>query len=336
MIAILILNWNGWKDTVECLRSLQLSSYKDFFVVVGDNGSSNDSKERIIEYCEANKITIKEEILNKEEYGTINKGDVILVDLLTNNGFAKGNNLMIKYSKHYAPDYYFVLNNDTEVDTNCLEVLLDFKSLHPKYEVLTPLIPYFYEKDKVWCAGGRVFWGFRKYYYADKPCISIKQEDFIDCSFVTGCAMLFSDKSLKRDGSLYSEAFFFGEDDFELALRFKRDGVKQACVLRSIVYHKVSSSTSTAPSIKKIYIHYLNRYINLRQNLNYVSFYSWRLLNNAYLYRLLKRKNFSTKEVRNFLKRLNKECFKYEGVSKEFFENTLGIVSKDKSNKINS
>lgn len=332
MIAILILNWNGWQDTIDCLRSLHKATYKDYFIVVGDNGSTNDSKKQIVKFCNNEHISIKQEALNEEKIDAIEKGEVILYDLLTNNGFAKGNNLMVKYSKKFCPEFYFVLNNDTEVAPDYMNVLMNFKTSYPTYEVLTPLIPYYYEKEKVWCAGGKVFWGFRKYFYADKLCKSIRESEFIDCSFVTGCAMLFSNNCLKADGNLYSEAFFFGEDDFELALRFKREKVKQACVLKSVVYHKVSSSTSSAPSLSKIYIHYLNRYINLRLNLNCFSFHCWRLLNNAYLFRLLKRKNFSTKEVRNFLKRLNKDCFKYEGVSKEFFENTLGIVSKDKLN----
>lgn len=328
MIAILILNWNGWQDTIDCLQSLQKSTYKDYFIVVGDNGSTNDSKKKIVEFCAKEQIPIRQEKLNEENINSVARGEIILYDLLTNNGFAKGNNLMVKYSKKFCPDYYFVLNNDTEVAPDFMDVLMNFKVSHPAYQVLTPLIPYYYEKERVWCAGGKVFWGFRKYFYADKPIDSIKETDYIDCSFVTGCAMLFSDNSLKTDGSLYSEAFFFGEDDFELALRFKRENVKQACVLKSIVFHKVSSSTSTAPSLKKIYIHYLNRYINLRQNLNFFSFQCWRLINNAYLFRLLKRKDFSTNEVMDFLKKINEDCFKYDGVSKEQFENTLGITNK--------
>lgn len=325
MIAILVLNWNGWEDTIECIKSIHQMDYKEYFVVVGDNGSSNDSKERIVDYCVSNNINVKQDIISENSINAVWEGDIILCDLLTNNGFARGNNLLIKYSRKFCPEYYFLLNNDTEVKSDFMNVLLDFKENYPKYDVLTPLIPFFYDKDKAWNAGGKLFWGFRKYYYAGKPLDNIKENKFIDCSFVTGCAMLFSEKCLKADGNLFSEAFFFGEDDFELALRFKKEKIQQACVLDSIVYHKVSSSTSAAPSLSKIYIHYLNRYINLRQNLNTISFTSWRYLNNVYLYYILRRKGFSAQEVRDFLKRLNQDCFTLEGVNKDLFETTLGM-----------
>jgi glycosyltransferase involved in cell wall biosynthesis len=46
-VYILILNWNGWKDTIECLESIFRNSYPNYQVVVIDNGSTNGSIEKI-------------------------------------------------------------------------------------------------------------------------------------------------------------------------------------------------------------------------------------------------------------------------------------------------
>ena len=143
MIAILILNWNGWKDTIECLKSIKQMDYKDYFVVLGDNGSTNESMSEITSFCKDEKIVIKPEELYEENLKEVCPGDVILYDLKTNNGFAKGNNLMIKYSKRFNPDYYLLLNNDTEVVPNFLKHLIDFKNNYKDYDVLSTLILYY-------------------------------------------------------------------------------------------------------------------------------------------------------------------------------------------------
>jgi len=42
-VAILILNWNGWEDTIECLESIYQITYENYDTIVIDNGSSNES-----------------------------------------------------------------------------------------------------------------------------------------------------------------------------------------------------------------------------------------------------------------------------------------------------
>ena len=51
-VAIIILNWNGWEDTIECLESLYQITYPNYDVIVVDNGSEDESIEKIKEYCE--------------------------------------------------------------------------------------------------------------------------------------------------------------------------------------------------------------------------------------------------------------------------------------------
>lgn len=321
MVAILILNWNGYEDTLDCLKSLKETENDNYFVVVGDNGSTNSSVDRIVEGCKALAIP-----LVQEESEIIPPRGVIVKDLKHNNGFAKGNNLMIQYAQTFHPDFYLLLNNDTVVEKNFLTHLLEFRKSHIEFEVLTPLILYYYDKEKVWNAGGRLRWGARKYFYANKPFSSIKEQEFISCSFVTGCALFFSPDILRPDGNVFTERFFFGEEDFEFSLRMKEESKKIACVLQSIIYHKVGASTKKKTNnLQKNYVHYLNRYIDMRQHMRSFEFSMWRSLNNVYVFFLLVRKGNSIRRVLGFLHNLNKEVYLLDGVSKEKFETVLNL-----------
>jgi len=51
-VAIIILNWNGWKDTIECLESVFRNTYPNYQVIVVDNGSTNGSMEKIKDWAE--------------------------------------------------------------------------------------------------------------------------------------------------------------------------------------------------------------------------------------------------------------------------------------------
>ena len=60
-VAIIILNWNGWEDTTECLESVFRNTYQNFQVIVIDNGSTDDSMEKIKDWAEG-----KQEVLTPE------------------------------------------------------------------------------------------------------------------------------------------------------------------------------------------------------------------------------------------------------------------------------
>ena len=161
MTAIIILNWNNANDTIHCLGSLTKAA-GEFCVYVVDNGSTDDSLQRINEWVENNR-SIK----------------VLVIPLDKNYGFAIGNNKGIAIASGSNPDSYLLLNNDTEVCPDFLVSLDDFAKKHPQYKVLTPLIHLFNDKEKIWNAGGRIKWGFRKYYYAGQKREDIKEKEFL-------------------------------------------------------------------------------------------------------------------------------------------------------------
>ena len=261
MTAIIILNWNGADDTLACLDSLAKTE-GEFRVYVVDNGSSDDSLQRIGKWLDSHSTF-----------------DGRLVPLDKNYGFACGNNKGIAFARKDSPDSYLLLNNDTEVTPDFLVRLQTFSASHPEYRVLTPKINYYYDKSKIWNCGGKLAYGFRKYYYAGMSDTDVRQQKFIPISFVTGCALFFYPELLDEQGCLFTERFFFGEEDFEFSIRMKKNKVFMACVLDSLIYHKVGASGNKMNHAGKVYLHYLNRFVDIRLNKSIIFYICWATFN---------------------------------------------------------
>lgn len=261
MTAIIILNWNGADDTLACLESL-VKAKGNFRVYVVDNGSSDDSLQRIDSWI-------------RENSGI----DVCIVPLDDNYGFARGNNKGIAFAAKDNPDSYLLLNNDTEVTPDFLVRIKAFAASHPQYRVLTPKINYHYDKHKIWNCGGKLRFGFRRYYYAGSHDSEVKENEYIPISFVTGCALFFYPELLDEQGHLLTERFFFGEEDFEFSLRMRENKIPMACLLDSLIYHKVGGSGNRMNHTGKLFLHYLNRFINVRLHFGTIRYIVWVLLN---------------------------------------------------------
>lgn len=94
-----------------------------------------------------------------------------------------------------------------------------------------------------------------------------------------------------------------------------------ACVLDSVIYHKVGRAIKKTNNLGKIYAHYLNRYINMRLNMSSFKYFLWKNISNLYLIRMFIRQGFSQHDTLNFISRLNSESATLDSVSKDkFFE----------------
>lgn len=301
MTAIIVLNWNGTDDTLACLESLTKAE-GHFCVYVVDNGSSDDSLTRIGAWIEG--------------HGEM---DVRLVSLDRNYGFARGNNMGIAVARQDNPDSYLLLNNDTEVRPDFLVRLQAFSKRSPQYRILTPKINYFYDKQKIWNCGGKLSFGFRKYHYAEQPNSAVRETDYIPISFVTGCALFFYPELLDEQGRLLTERFFFGEEDFELSLRMKEKNVAMACVLDSLIYHKVGATVGKTQGVSKYYMHYLNRFIDVRLHFGAVKYAVWKLLNLPFVVRCFYRSTQSVSVTYRLLTRLFRDAKSKDSVTQDDF-----------------
>lgn len=295
-LAIIILNWNGWQDTCECLASLLDGSFQDFQVLLIDNGSTDDSLRKIKSWLKGlphpgiesynrklNKnpvsfLEIKdEEIVQKQFQKDIGSYKILLVKNRFNLGFAKGCNLGIRFSLSAGFPYILLLNNDTTVDGSCLKFLMSFMNQNPEFGIVTPKIYYYDKPDTIWNCGGKLtFTGKRKYYYINKKDNRHTLNGHHQISFVTGCA-LFSRSDIFRDYGPLSENFFFGEEDYEFSLKMKKNDVKMASLFCAKVYHKIGATERVVfekNRLPKAFVFYLNRYIDLK---SYYPLWYWRI-----------------------------------------------------------
>ena len=304
MTAIVILNWNGADDTIRCLESLE-TARGSFFIVIADNGSADDSVARIREYTAKSSL------------------DIRILELDRNYGFACGNNKAIKYAGENNADSYLILNNDTEVTPGFLTVLEEFITAHPEYSILTPRINYYFDKEIIWNCGGVLRLGFRKYRYAGCNESRVRGIKFLPISFVTGCALYFLPSVLQQDGSLFTERFFFGEEDFDFSMRMKQRGLKMACVTDSVIYHKVGQAGNQMVKAGKVYLHLLNRYIDVRLNNGRLFCMLWRIAAYFFTMRALKKAFGSTKEALRKYRCLKKDMRSMDGVDRSVFESLV-------------
>jgi len=313
-IFIVILNWNGWEDSKECLESLLLSDIDNYKIILVDNHSEDNSLKHFNQWQ------------NELDY---RKEKIILIQNSENYGFAKGNNIGIDFAIKHEAEYIFLLNNDTIVEKNTLKILYNYFCENMQIDGCTPQIRYYDKPETIWNCGGKLIWNIgRKYFYSDANIKDIPNVEKINITFVTGCALFLRTKLINEIGSL-SERFFFGEEDFEFSLRMRVKKKKMICLTKSIIYHKVSKSISVVSKsniLGKIYLHYLNRFINLK---DYLTKPFWHLLifiYMIYITMILKTKHgVKYHELKKFFKLLYQQAKKNNSVSREDFQNAFKL-----------
>ena len=234
-VFIIILNWNGLKDTLECLESVFKLDYPNFEVIVVDNGSTDNSVEVI-----------------RKAYP-----QVILIENKKNLGYAEGNNVGIRYALKHGADYVWLLNNDTVVDADALKNLVKVAEKNENVGILGSKI-YYYDKPNIICfAGATIDWEKGTSPHIGDGEIDKGQYDAIkEVDRVTGCSMLVKKEVCETIG-LLDENFFLYVEEVDWCVRAKKAGFKCMIVPDSKVYHKISISVKKISNFYKTY--YMNR-----------------------------------------------------------------------------
>lgn len=270
-VYILLLNWNGWRDTVECLESLFRLDYPDFRVIVCDNDSGDGSLEKIRGWAEGSVlVNVPAEhplsglssppvpkpvsVAEYDRTGAEAGGDrsensrLVLIRTGGNLGFAGGNNVGLRYALARG-DFAFVwlLNNDTVVKPDALSWLVRRMAERPDAGICGSLLPYYDAPDTVWTAGGGTFnrWLAKSCSLDDRqPVKKATSRDEIErqMSYVAGAAMLVSKRFLEEVGLMCEDYFLYFEEP-DWCFR-GQDRFALAFAGQSIVYHKVGISTA--------------------------------------------------------------------------------------------
>lgn len=266
-LSIILLNFNGAEDTLECLESLLAAELGTAAVVLIDNGSTDGSAERLLAWNKKHCFFKQVEKVPTEsiDRGGNNFPPELLVAhqhtlLLSpaNRGFAGGNNLGTRLALARGGQEVLLLNNDTTVTPDFLSALRAAAQKHPE-AVLIPQIRLYHQPDKLWNCGGDLRWPGRKVYrYENARVEDLTKDEWQPVTFVTGCALWYRPAVT----GLLTERFFFGEEDMEFSLRLRDMGLEAYCVPTSVIYHKVG--TTLTNNFRKSEIFTLKRLVNLR------------------------------------------------------------------------
>jgi GT2 family glycosyltransferase len=271
-VAIIILNWNGLADTLECLESVFCSDYRNFQVFVCDNASEVNPVADITLWCEGRlemvpslarqNLPLKLESSRmhrsvvavsqfEAESGQICGGesaDVIIIRNNANLGFAGGNNVALRYVlSRDCYSHVWLLNNDTVVTPHALGALVKYAEEHHDVGICGSKLLYYHNPGRIQACGGAV-------YNKWLGIVSNVEDDNAvpapELSYIVGASMLMTDAFLRGVGLLSEEYFLYFE---ELDLARRAEGkFSLGYAPESVVYHKegASAGSSSTPATR--------------------------------------------------------------------------------------
>jgi hypothetical protein len=223
-VAIVIINWNGFNDTTECLKSLRKVDYPNYDIVVVDNASTNG-----LPY-EIKKMFPEIELIKNQE----------------NLGVAEGINVGMRYALKNGADYIFLLNNDTVV----------------KEDAISQLVRVLENERDIGLASAVVnVYGHSNPYKVEHYGVYANPETGISAvvitknapyNYLSGCALMARSSFIKQVGMLDKRFFIYGEDK-DWCFRFVKNGYRLTVADKAIVWHKHSASSGGPCSPTSLY-----------------------------------------------------------------------------------
>ena len=235
-VFILILNWNSYDDTLECIISLQKIKYQNHRIIIIDNGSKTNEIDNI-----------------KKKFNEI---EIIHSD--KNLGFSGGNNIGIEYSIKNGAELILLLNNDTIVEPDFLNHLINASNDNEKIGITVPKIKYYSNPDNIWYAGGYISNLKGSAYTIGEGESGEKYQINKFVTFATGCCMLIK-KQVFEDVGYWDEDYFLYLEDADFCKRTTVAGFKILFVPGSKIFHKVNTATTKNNKNLPLYYMFRNR-----------------------------------------------------------------------------
>lgn len=216
-IVVVVLNWNGGVETLQCLESLARARCPNCSVLVVDNGSTDDSLTKVWAAY--------------PWVQTIETGE--------NLGYAGGNNVGIKYALDEGADYIVILNNDAVVKPDAIEKAVRVAEMLGDSVGVVGFATYYYaEPDTLHCLGLNA--GLHGGFYV--PSVAkMEESEFLHIGSAYGCAMLLTRGLLEAVG-LFDERFFLMHEELDLCARAQRAGFAIVGATGARVLHRGSAS----------------------------------------------------------------------------------------------
>ena len=268
-IAIVLVNYNNNRDTIECVESIKNTKGVDLpYIIIVDNDSRAKTIKNNLSFYPHLHV-----IYNQE-----------------NIGFGRANNLGIKWAQENL-DFEFILliNNDTIIEPNTISELITPFAIDNSIGITTAKIFYERNRDIIWYGGGEIDYkrGWPKIYDFNSLASSVGANKSKYVSFVSGCTMMFTKDSIKILKG-FDKDFFMYCEDLELCIRALKTNFKLFYNSNAVVFHKVNASTKINPKITGLkaknpnlnFLFYhmkMNQYKTMKMHLSMVDFFKFNI-----------------------------------------------------------
>lgn len=212
-VSIVILNWNGLNDTLECLSSIKKSDYSNYEIIVVDNAS----------------FIAEGDIIKK------NFPEISLIKSIENLGYAGGNNKGIKFALENKAQYIWLLNNDTVIEPNTLSKLVLEGNRVSQIGLLSPIIYYYASRFRIQHCGTFIKW--KTFEIEDLKNLEDMKALNEENTCLFGTALLIKSEVIKKIGYLNEKLFAYCED-IEYSVRALNAGYLNKMVTNAKIFHK--------------------------------------------------------------------------------------------------
>ena len=290
-VYIIILNWNGWNETILCLESVFRNNYLKYRVLVCDNDSHDNSLKYIKTWAEG-KLDIElygdsslqhlcfppiskpipfleynPELVEVGDFHGKQDAPLILIQTGSNLGFTGGNNVGIRFALANNADYIWLLNYDTVISADSLTEMVNVAEANQNIGVVGSKIYFANPTNLIWFSGAKFYRHFGQSVMTGfgKLDDGKSWEKNVDAAFITGCSMLVKSEVFRKIGCL-DDDYFFGMEDLDFGIRVNANDFKCIMSARSKIWHKVSTSTGGMDSPIYTYYYLRNRLLLMKKH----------------------------------------------------------------------
>jgi len=288
------VNWNGWRECIECIDSILGQVHRNFHIFIVDNDSRDLSVERIASWCSkpladpqwqrqcgVDRYTddragspVSYRIIDRvddAEPARLEGYSVTLIRSGANLGFAGGCNVGIKVAGLKAFAYFWFVNPDTVIERQALVELLTRAESHADMGIIGSTLLFYDKPDTVFAlAGGRLDRrnGYGSHVGQGSSLASVPRDGSAverELGWVCGASMLVSVPFIRKIG-LMQEDYFLYYEEADWATR-GREHFRLGFAPTSVVFHKSGANSSkimplfTAGFYYRSRLRFVNRFL---------------------------------------------------------------------------
>jgi GT2 family glycosyltransferase len=297
-VLAVVVNWNGWRDTLACVQSLRAVAAATFTVVICDNASSDSSIEHVIESLRSAAPAVEASVQWDEGQQVIKLmgldpvagatlKDVYLLPFTTNLGYAGAINRCIIWGRRRLQvGGYWLLNNDIKVAPDALAHLMAATQLYPEVGLCGSVLLEWDDPARVQAIGGMFnhCLAVGRHVKTVARGIDSPESVLFHIDYPVGASLFVTERFLEKVG-LMDDGYFLYYEEMDWCERGRAKGFKPAVALRSRVRHKEGASTGSGGGVRGKSM--LSEYYGVINRLRYTRKFSPRLVPLVWLSLLL-------------------------------------------------